>query len=111
MSSQHSKLSRQLLSVVAEGVFELFDEVSSIVTSKKVSDALKLKAERGFMTGSLPWGYVRKAGDSNGAWIDRHKANRTELLGLPLRQESPRELDLEFCRIDSVKLCFCEEPV
>lgn len=61
------------MSMMAEGMFELHDEVSSAVTSMKVSDSLAEKASNGYLLGSLPWGYIRKPGDSNNAFIDKKK--------------------------------------
>jgi DNA invertase Pin-like site-specific DNA recombinase len=46
-------------SFLAESIHEMFDEYYSVSLSFWTRSGLKEKARQGYLTGSLPWGYVR----------------------------------------------------
>lgn len=57
MGEDHSDPS----SFLAESIHEMFDEYYSVSLSFWTRSGLREKARQGYLTGSLPWGYVRDA--------------------------------------------------
>ncbi|MDW5595294.1 recombinase family protein [Conexibacter stalactiti] len=69
MGDDHSDPS----SFLAESIHEMFDEYYSVSLSFWTRSGLREKARQGYLTGSLPWGYVRD-GESGDVVLDPDRA-------------------------------------